>query len=110
MLTMNCEIPQTDARTDDHSDCGSDFENTSHVADYRLDANISFTMPTNGHGIRRNFDTHNSDDSSCDGDTELSPTPAAKRFKSESDDATDTSPSQSFPKGMSHLYIHMNLK
>ncbi|XP_045208577.2 homeobox protein XHOX-3-like [Mercenaria mercenaria] len=96
MLTMNCEIPHTDTRTDEHSDCGSDFENTSHVADYRLDTNISLTMPTSGR--RRDYDTHVSDDSSCEGDTELSPTPASKRFKGETDNDTDSLSAQHFSK------------
>jgi hypothetical protein len=99
MLTMNCEISHTDSRTDEHSDCGSDFENTSHVADYRLDTNMSLTMPTSGRGIRRDYDTLVSDDSSCEGDTEQSP--PVKRFKSENEDPSDSMSAQHFSKGMS---------
>lgn len=80
---MSCEVQNADARTDEHSDCGSDVENTSHVVDYRLDANMSLTMPTPDHVARQNYDLRVSDDSSCDGDSELSPTPASKRFKAD---------------------------
>lgn len=102
MLTLNCDTvhtnTRTDTRTDEHSDCGSDLENPSHIVDYRMDANISITMPTTGRGIRRDYDTHASDDSSCDGDTELSPTPAGKRFKSEVED-DDSISGHAFSKG-----------
>ncbi|KAL4229392.1 sequence-specific DNA binding [Mactra antiquata] len=81
MLNMNCETHRTDIQADDHSDFGSDVENTSNVADYRMDANISLSIPTNGLSRRRDYDTHVSDDSSCDGDNELSPMPPGKRFK-----------------------------
>lgn len=82
MLTMNCEIQNVDARTDERSDCGSDAENTSHVVDYRLDANMSLPLSTPVRpGVRRTFDARNSDDSSCDEDGECSPRPSGKRFK-----------------------------
>lgn len=81
MLTMSCEVQTVNARTDEHSDSGSDAENTSQVVDYRLDANMSLTMPTPDHVGRQNYDLRVSDDSSCDGDSELSPVPPSKRFK-----------------------------
>lgn len=84
MLTMSCETPDT--RADEHSDSGSDLENTSAVADYRMDNNISISLTTASRAVRRDYDTHASDDSSCDGDTEFSPVPAGKRFKSELND------------------------
>ena len=73
MLTMNNDI-----RTDAHSDAGSDIENTSNVADYRLDPNLSLTMSTPNHRGHRHFGMPDSDDSSCDGDVELSPVPKDK--------------------------------
>lgn len=100
MLTMNCEIQRTDVQSDEHSDFGSDVENTSNVADYRMDANISLSIPTNGLSNRRDYDTHVSDDSSCDGDNELSPMPPGKRFKADVS-SEDMKSSQSFPKGKS---------
>lgn len=102
---MKSEISHTDTRTDEHSDCGSDFENTSHVADYRLDTNMSLTMPTSGRGIRRDYDALVSDDSSCEGDSELSP--PVKRFKNESEDPSDGVSSQHYSKGK--LFFATNL-
>lgn len=97
MLTMSCDVQRTDARADEHSDCGSDAENTSHVVDYRLDANMSLTIPTPESRKRQNYDLRVSDDSSCDGDSELSPTPSSKRFKPEVED--DDKSSHVFAKG-----------
>ncbi|WAR06154.1 HOX3-like protein [Mya arenaria] len=89
MLTMNCEIQHTDRRTDDHSDTGSDAENTSHVVDYRTDGHLSLPLTTPERSLTRKFDERLSDESSCDGDTEVSPFPPGKRFKPETyeDDA-----------------------
>lgn len=95
-------MQSADTRTDDHSDCGSDVENTSHVVDYRLDANISLTMPTPEHTSRVGYDLRESDDSSCDGDSELSPMPSTKRFKPDLRDE-DRSPHM-YNKGKHVMY------
>jgi len=86
MLTMSCEVQQPVRQTDEHSDAGSDTENTSHVADYRTDGNMSLPLVTPDRGIRRKFDERASDSDSCDGDAELSPMQLGKRFKPDSFD------------------------
>ncbi|KAH3699833.1 hypothetical protein DPMN_074795 [Dreissena polymorpha] len=79
---MSCEIQNVSVRSDERSDCGSDAENTSHVVDYRLGANMSLPISTPVRpGGRRTFDARDSDESSCDEDGECSPRPPGKRFK-----------------------------
>ena len=113
MLTMSCDVQNADARADEHSDCGSDIENTSQVVDYRLDANISLTMPTPEHVVRPGYDLRASDDSSCDGDGELSPMPPSKRFKPDPRD--EDRAALMFGKGKNsigfliHVYLWLNL-
>ena len=87
MLNMSEDSSRANVRTDTHSDDNSDTENTSHIIDYRTEANLSLTMPTpgmtQGLGQHGDFRLPESDDSSCDGDAEHSPTPRDKQYKSE---------------------------